>query len=262
MTPSTNIISIINQKGGTGKTTTTTNLAKALQKKGYKILTIDADPQACLSFHFGIQNVESRNLTQLIKGECSIQEIIQEKEGIDIIPSNISLAETDMFLHHTKDRAYIIKELISEIAFNYDFILIDCAPSLSFLTINMLSASNGVLIPLQLEVLSLQGLSLIIDTVFQVKESYNSSLSILGILPVMVDYRRNITSEILDYLQNHFGIRIFKNRVPVDVRAVEAPSFGQSVIEYAPNSTSSLAYQAFAKELLKLQTDNSILASN
>lgn len=245
----THVISIVNQKGGTGKTTTCVNLGAALAEMGKKVLLIDFDPQGNLSFCFGL-GILPHGMTQVMLGETDLSSIIETSEKVDIASCDISLADVELSLAGYEGRELILDNVLKSLPSVYDFVLIDCAPSLSLLTVNALRASNKVLIPLQLEVLSLQGLSLITETIFQIKETINPTLKILGVLPVMVDIRRKITFEVYDYMKSHFGLPVFKQMVHVDVKAVEAPSFGQSVLAYAPNSEVANEYRAVARELM------------
>ncbi len=248
----THIISIVNQKGGTGKTTTCVNLGAALAELGKRVLLIDFDPQGNLSFCFGL-GILPKGMTEVMLGECSLPEILKTSEGIDIASCDITLADVELSLASYPGREDILTNVLKALPHVYDYVLIDCAPSLSLLTVNALKASNKVLIPLQLEVLSLQGLSLITDTIFKIKETINPQLKILGVLPVMVDVRRKVTFEVYDYMKTNFGLPIFKQMVHVDVKAVEAPSFGVSVLAYAPNSESAKEYRSVAKELLGIK---------
>ncbi|MEH0157882.1 AAA family ATPase [Limibacter armeniacum] len=250
------IIAVVNQKGGTGKTTTTVNLGAALAHLGKKVLMVDMDPQGNLTFNFGIHNRYDYSLLHVLAGEATIQETIKEQELLHIVPADIHLASLEVSLAAQGNSEFLLKGVLSEVKHSYDYILLDCAPSLSILTINALTAADKVIVPLQLEVLSLHGLSLIVDTIFDVKETYNDNLSILGILPVMVDYRRRVTGEIYDYLNENFGFRIMENKVGIDVRIVESPSFGKSVIEYAPKSLGSESYLKLAQEVELLLNHN------
>jgi len=248
----THVISIVNQKGGTGKTTTCANLGAALAEMGKRVLLIDFDPQGNLSFCFGL-GILPKGMTQVMLGEANLEEILQSAENLDIASCDISLADVELSLAGYQDREQVLTNVLHSLPSVYDFVLIDCAPSLSLLTVNALRASSGVLIPLQLEVLSLQGLSLVTETIFQIKETLNPTLKILGVLPVMVDVRRKVTFEVYDYMKSHFGLPVFQQMVHVDVKAVEAPSFGQSVLAYAPNSEVANEYRAVARELIGLR---------
>lgn len=243
-------ISVVNQKGGTGKTTTTINLAKALEMKGKSVLIIDLDPQGSLSYSLGVVEVD-KSLTEVLYGEVEIGEVIVKREGLDVIPSTISLADVELSLVDAENREGRLKELLAQLP-GYDFILIDCPPSLSMLTVNALTTSDYVLIPMLMEVLSLQGLDLISETLQKIQKTLNPDLSVLGILPVMVDRRRKLSSEVFDHINANYNFRMFDTQIRPNVRASEAPSFGQSVITYAPTSNSAIDYQDLCEEMLKL----------
>ncbi|NLR89636.1 MULTISPECIES: ParA family protein [Flammeovirga] len=246
------VISIVNQKGGTGKTTTTTNLGVALGKLGRKVLLIDMDAQGNMTFHFGLQNEYVKSMSHvLLEGE-KLKNIAVTKEEVDIAPADVSLADAELSMVTAEGREFILKQAIKKARSKYDFILVDCAPALSILSINALTASDHILVPLQMEVLSMQGLSQILETVFQIKENLNEDLTILGILPVMFDTRRTITMEILNHIKENFGIRVLENNIGIDVKLVEAPSFGKSIFEYAPLSAGAMAYMRVAREFLSI----------
>ena len=243
-------ISVVNQKGGTGKTTSTINLAKALEQKGKKILLIDMDPQGSLSYSLGIVEFE-KSIADALYGEVEVLETIVEREGMDVIPSSISLADVELSLVDAENREHRLKYLLDQVK-DYDFIFIDCPPSLSLLTVNALTASKYVLIPMLMEVLSLQGLDLISETLQKIKQTLNADLSVLGILPVMVDKRRKLSSEVYEHINANYDFRMFESQIRPNVRASEAPSFGQSVISYAPTSNSASDYLDLSEEILKL----------
>lgn len=246
------VIAIVNQKGGTGKTTTTTNLGVALGKLGNKVLLIDMDAQGNMTFHFGLQNDYTKSVSHVLTENAELHQIALEKEKIFIAPSDISLADAELAMVGADQREFLLKRAIDNVRDQYDYILIDCAPALSILSINALTASDHIFVPLQMEVLSMQGLSQILDTVFQIKESLNNKLTILGILPIMFDKRRTVTHEIHQHIKENFGIRVFENYIGIDVKLVEAPSFGQSVFEYAPLSAGAMAYMRVARELISI----------
>lgn len=244
------IIAVVNQKGGTGKTTTTVNLGKALAQKKKKILLLDMDPQGSMGYSLGITKPE-RTIADVFTEEAAIADVIVKREGMDVIPSDVSLADIELSLAEMKDRNSVLKSILEEVK-GYDFILIDCPPSLSLLTVNALCAARRVLVPMQMEVLSLQGLDLISQTIEKISKVFNPELRILGIVPVMVDTRRKLTTEINEHIRENYDFFIFKSQIRANVRASEAPSFGESVITYAPKSNSALDYLALAKEFLSI----------
>lgn len=243
------VISVVNQKGGTGKTTTTLNLGASLAKCGKKVLIIDLDAQGNLAFSVGIDEDES-GIAKVIGGEASIKDIIIKKEDFYLVPANRDLADIEINLIQHKERTLVIKKILNEVK-HFDFVLIDCAPSLSILTIAALVASDYVLIPMQFEVLSLQGLKMIVKTVDDIRLSLNNSIHIVGVLGVMFDRRKKLTGEIEDYIKDNFNINVFNSKIRLDVRISEAPSFGQSAVAYSPDSNGSRDYISFAKEFLQ-----------
>lgn len=245
----TKIIAIVNQKGGTGKTTTTVNLGCALSKKGKKVLLVDLDAQGNLSYSLGILDIE-KSIGQVILGETDFQDILIAREGLDVAPAQIDLADVEISIAGELARESILKKILAT-AKGYDYVLIDCPPSLSLLTINALNAASRVIVPLQMEVLSLQGLDQIISTINQIKEVLNENLEIMGLLPVMVDSRRKLSREIYEHIEENYNFKIFDSRIRTNVRASEAPSFGESLISYAPTSNGAEDYMAFAEEILK-----------
>ena len=247
---SRSIIAIINQKGGTGKTTTTVNLGSALASKGKKVMLIDLDPQGNLSYSFGLTEFKN-SIANVLLGDISISEVLLSAEGMDIVPANIDLADAELSISPAEAREQILSSILIDLK-DYDFIIIDCPPSLSLLTINALNIADKVIIPMQMEVLSLQGLDQIITTIEKINQAFGKSIGILGILPVMVDSRKKLSSEIHRYISQNYDHHIFKNQIQTNVRASEAPSFGQSVVKYAPNSRSSKDYLLLADEVIKL----------
>jgi len=241
------IYSIVNQKGGTGKTTTTMNLGCALARYNNSVLLIDFDPQGNLSFSFGLGG-RKNNIEKLLAKEASLSDVICKIENLDIIPASIKLANAEINLINKNNREYKLSKLIKQL--DYDYILIDCPPSLSVLTINALTASDKVLIPLQLEVLSVKGLDLVLGTIEGVRKNYNNKIEIEGILPVMVDKRKKLTDDIITHIRENYNAPIFKSHIRTNVKASEAPSFGKSVLSYAPKSSSALDYKNLAKEIM------------
>lgn len=245
------IIGVINQKGGTGKTTTTINLGAALVEKKKSVLLIDLDPQGSLSYSLGIVDFE-QSLSDVFEGQADFSAILQSVEGLSVAPCDVGLADTELSLSEAKEREYFLKKALKDLEASFDYILIDCPPSLSLLTVNALTASQLVIIPMQLEVLSLQGLDLVSDTIEKIQSTVNDTLEVAGILPVMVDKRRKLTQEIHDHIHEHFEFRVFESIIRSNVKASEAPSFGQSVVKYAPQSNSAKDYKSFAKAFIKL----------
>lgn len=245
----TKIIAIVNQKGGTGKTTTTVNLGCGLAKLGKKVLLVDLDAQGNLSYSLGILDI-NKSIGQVILGEVEFQDILVTREGLDVAPAEIDLADVEITIAGELARESLLRKILAK-ADGYDYVLIDCPPSLSLLTINALNAADRVIVPLQMEVLSLQGLDQIISTIKQIKEVLNNELEILGLLPVMVDSRRKLSHEIYEHIGENYDFKIFDSRIRTNVRASEAPSFGESLIAYAPTSNGAKDYMAFAKEILK-----------
>lgn len=243
------ITSVINQKGGTGKTTTTVNLASALSKKKKKVLVIDLDPQGNLSYSLGINEFEY-TIADVLEGKKKLKDILIEREGMQIAPTNQQLSKFE-FGDKRNSSVNALKEVLKG-AKGYDHVLIDCPPSLSALTINALTASSNVVIPIQLDVFSIQGLEQILQTIADVKSTSNKKLQIAGVLPVLVDGRKRLTSEIKDYVRENFDVTLFKSEIRTNVKAAEAPSFGVSVIEYASTSNSAKDYLKFSQEFLKV----------
>lgn len=245
------IISIVNQKGGTGKTTTTINLGSALAKLGKSVLVVDMDSQGNLGYSLGLD--EGHSIVDVLEDKVDINSILQERESMDIIASDIRLVDLELSLIDLDDRHKVLSESLDNLSKSYDYILIDCPPSLSILAVNALYASDKIIIPMLMEVLSLQGLDQIINTIRKIQSSYDKQLEIWGILPVMVDKRRKLSEEVREYINENYDVRIFNSMIRNNVKASEAPSFGQSVISYAPTSNSANDYTAFAKEILKLK---------
>lgn len=243
------IVSVVNQKGGTGKTTTTMNLGCALSSLGKRVLLVDLDPQGNLSYSLGISEPE-KTMADVISGQCSAADAIVETEGVDVIPGSPDMADIEVSLAGQEQREKFLKKSLTGLASHYDYILIDSPPSLSLLTINALNAAQSVVVPMQLEVLTLQGLNQILNTVDQVKKSMNSKLKVKGILLVMYDKRRKLSQELQSFMEENVKNRIYDTVIRMNVKLAEAPSFGQSVITYDPNSNGAKDYMAFAKEFL------------
>ena len=245
------VIAIANHKGGSGKTTTTINLGVALSNLGKKVLIIDLDPQGNLSYSLGISD-NAPTIANVFTGDKQLEDVIIEREGMDIVPSNMFLADIELSIQGVKDRLFVLKYLLDNQLSKYDYILIDCSPSKSLLTINALVLADKVITTILLDVLSVQGLNQINRTVFDVKRGYNKALSFLGVLPINVDLRSNISKEILTFVDENFDIPILKSYIRSCVKFAEAPSFGESIFSYAPSSSGAEDYQVLAKEIITL----------
>lgn len=250
------IISIINQKGGVGKTTTACNLSFFLGSLNKKTLVLDLDPQGNLSTSFGIDN-DSRyiGMYEVLSGFSDIKEsIIKISENIDVISANVNLSAIQIEAINKSRREYILKGVIEKISSKYDFILIDCPPSLGILSINALVCSNYVIIPSQSEFLSLEGLSHLIQTIKLIQINYNKNLSILGILITMYDRRNKLSDIVVNDIKDCLPGLLFENMIPRTVKLAEAPSHGKPIGIYDPRSNGSIAYKGLAKEVLEKVT--------
>lgn len=249
------IVAIANQKGGVGKTTTAVNLASCVANAGKKVLLVDMDSQANATSGYGISPKAAKYTVYdvLINGTEIREAIVESKYGVDVLPSHIDLAGAEIELVMLEKREYILKNALNSIRHLYDYIFIDCPPSLGLLSLNALAASNSVLIPIQPEYYALEGVSKLINTIKQIKKGINPSLTLEGVLLTMYDGRLNLTLQVADEVKKYFGDKVYKNVVPRNVRLCEAPSHGMPVTEYDRYSRGSLTYRELAKEFLEAQ---------
>lgn len=250
------IISVVNQKGGVGKTTTTVNLAAAVAEIGKKVLLIDLDSQANATSSFGISQKQLKtSVYDLLVSKTDTKEAIIHTPycGVDIIGSSIDLAGAEIEMVIMEGREYLLKNAVNQIRHLYDYIFIDCPPSLGLLTLNALAASGSILIPIQPEYFALEGVSKLINTVRQVKKGINPSLSMEGVLLTMYDGRLNLTLQVAGEVKKFFGDKVYKNVIPRNVRLCEAPSHGMPVLAYDRYSRGALTYRELAKEFLSNQ---------
>ena len=245
------ITSVINQKGGVGKTTTVHNLCDYLYKKNKKVLVVDLDPQASLTIAMGIDPEDDRNILSIIEGE-KFEDIMVDRRKYHLLPSSILLSEFDSLLSARMGREQLIKQVIKSVEHNYDYIVMDCSPTLGLLTVNALVASRFVLIPQQTEFFSLKGFELILRTIEMVKENdLNSDLSIIGILLTMFDKRFSLHKDVFEILQESFPDDVFKSVIRKTVDLASAPSHYKSIFDYSPKSRGSRDYESFGKEFIK-----------
>ena len=244
------IISVVNQKGGTGKTTTVLNLASCLVNLGQKVLLIDLDSQANATSGLGVET-EMKTIYDVLAGRSSFSEsLIRVKENFYLIPASESLAGANVELVGEADREFKLAKALERPIVDYDFVFIDTPPSLGILTINSLTASSLVLIPVQAEYYALEGLGQLLNTIELVKENLNSSLEILGAVITMYDERARLSRDVLEELYKNFPARIFRTVIPRSIKLAEAPSFGKTIFEYAPKSRGAVAYRRLAVEFL------------
>ncbi len=247
------IFCIANQKGGVGKTTTTVNLAASLAKINQRVLLVDLDPQGNATMGSGVNKSKlSMTIYQVLLGLADVKTVRQKAacQSFDVLPANRELAGAEVDLVEMEDRQNRLRQALEKVTGEYDFILIDCPPALSMLTLNGLCSAHGVIIPMQCEYFALEGLSDLANTIKKVHLNLNRDLEIVGLLRVMFDPRMTLSQQVSEQLEQHFGDKIFKTVIPRNVRLAEAPSYGMPGVNFDPTSKGALAYLAFAEEMV------------
>ena len=247
------IIAIANQKGGVGKTTTSINLSSCIAAKGKKVLVVDIDPQGNTTSGYGIEKNDLDNtIYELMLGDCSIEDCIIKDviENISILPSNVNLAAAEIELIGVDKKEYILKNEIDWVKDRYDYIIIDCPPSLSLLTVNAMTTADSVLVPIQCEYYALEGLSQLIHTVNLVKERLNPNLEMEGVVFTMYDSRTNLSAQVVENVKSHLNQKVYRTVIPRNIRLAEAPSYGQPINIYDPKSAGAESHLALAEEAI------------
>ncbi len=248
------VIALANQKGGVGKTTSSVNLAAALARLGKKVLLIDLDPQGNATVAIGVDKDDLQNsVFEVLVGECKAKQAIVavEQAGIDLMPANSDLTAAEVALLEEDMGPKRLRKSLKKARSNYDVVLIDCPPTLNMLTINALTASDGIIVPVQCEFFALEGLSALMDTIETVQEQLNDSLHIDGLLRTMHDRRNNLANDVSNELVAHFGMKVLQTIIPRNVRLAEAPSYGESILDYDSASNGAIAYLALANEVIR-----------
>ena len=251
------IISVANQKGGVGKTTTTVNLATILAKKGKKVLLIDADPQGNATSGLGVEKEVEFSTYDILVNDTEMKDAMQDTiiKNLKVCPSNINLAGAEVELVAMISREQRLREKLELVTDDFDYILIDCPPSLGLVTLNAFTASNSVLIPVQCEYFALEGLGQLLNTIGLVKKHLNKNIEVEGALLTMYDIRTNLSNQVVKEVKKYFDDKVYKTVIPRNVRLSEAPSYGMPITEYDPKSKGAKSYIKFTKEFLKINEE-------
>lgn len=252
------VIAFSNQKGGVGKTTTCVNVSACLAGLGKKVLILDLDPQGNATSSLGVEKTEDlKSIYNVIVGEIGIEEVVRRTKykNLDIIPADINLAGAEIDLVQMENREKVLKNSLDKIKGSYDYVTIDCPPSLGLLTVNALTSSDSIIIPILCEFLSLEGLTQLMNTVWLVKQHLNSKLEIEGVVLTMKSARSNLVNEVSAEIRKFFDKKVFNTAIPRNIRVAEAPSYGESVIDYDPKCKGAIAYMELTQELLKRNND-------
>lgn len=252
-TPKATIISMANQKGGVAKTTSVASLGAAFAQLGKRVLLVDLDPQACLTFSLGVDpDAVETSINEVVLGRAEMSEaVIQTEDGVDLVPSTIDLAGAEAQLLPRPGREYVLAGALEDVAEDYDIILLDCSPTLGVLTLNALTASSGLIIPMPAEMLSHRGVGQLLDTVKDVRKILNKKLKIVGILPTMYDGRSNHAREVLADVGGRYALAVIEPPIPRTVRFAEAPAVGRSILTSSRSSKGAKAYRAAAEDILQ-----------
>ncbi|MCU0267848.1 MAG: AAA family ATPase [Acidimicrobiales bacterium] len=248
----TRVIAVANQKGGVAKTTTVHALGAALAEQGQRVLVVDLDPQACLTFSFGVDpDALERSLHDVMLGRAKAAEVLVKVGDVHLLPATIDLAGAEVHLLSRTGREFQLKRALGPLVGSYDVVLIDCPPSLGILTINGLTAAGEVLVPLQCETLSNRGVGQLLETIEDVRAYTNPDLRVLGVVATLFDRRTRLAQEVVDSVPERYGLRVLEPPVPKSVKVAEAPAQGRSILEHAPSSKPAQAYRQLARSLLE-----------